>query len=100
MDFADFDSSVAQRIERRLRLFKFDGEMAAVIIDAEELVETRVVFMLGAKLLKERNRLGGIFEQAKRFGFKSKMQFFPGVSAYIGNMFNAHPNKCTDVFLL
>ena len=50
MQFADFDSGSAHRIERGERLLKFHGEMAGVIIHAQIRVETWTVFLFGAKL--------------------------------------------------
>ena len=48
--------------------------MAAVVIDAEKFIEARIVFVFGAQLPEELNRLGGIFQQAERFGFEAEMQ--------------------------
>ena len=56
MEFADFDSGFLKRGNCFMRLFKFDGEMAAVVIDAEKFVEARIVLMFAAQLLEKLNR--------------------------------------------
>ena len=75
MDFADFDPGVLKCGNCVLGFFKFNGEMAAVVIHAEKFFEARVVFIFVAKLPEKINRLGGIFQQAERFGFEAEVQF-------------------------
>ena len=36
--------------------------------------------MFGAELLEKCNRLGGVFQQAERFGFEAEVQFASGFS--------------------
>ncbi len=53
MDFTDLDAVIHEVGQGGLRLFKFHGEMATVVIYAEMLLEARVVRMFGAKLLEK-----------------------------------------------
>ena len=83
-----------------MRLLEFDGEMAGVIIHAEELIEPRVIFVFAAKLFKKNVGFGGIFQQPEWFRFEAKVQFASGLSADARNMFHAAPEILTDEFFL
>src|ERR1700722_15463762 len=100
MELADLDSGLLQGGEGILRLLEFDGEMAGVVIHAEELIEPRVLFVFAAQLFKKGDGFGGIFQQPEWFRFEAEVQFASGPGAGPGNMFNAAPEILADEFFL
>ena len=74
--------------------------MTAVVIHAEMRGEARVIGMFGVELLEERNRLGGIFKEAERFGFHAKVQLLAGAFAQPRDVFDAVKNVLANFFFL
>src|ERR1043166_5258788 len=66
VDFTELDLVLPQTIEGLTCLFKFHGEMAGIIVDAEMLLEPRIVGMLLPQLLEEADDLRSGFQVAER----------------------------------
>ena len=99
MDLADFDSGGLQRGHGILRFFKFNGEMAGVVIDAQNVRRGADRSDVRARnCSKNSNRFGGIFKQAQRFGFEAEMQFAFRFFADARNVLDATPDVFADVF--
>ncbi len=96
MDFADLDAVMHQAGQGVLRFFKFHGEMAGVVIDAQMFSQARVVRMFVAHPLEEVDRLRAAFQQAHRFRLEAQVQFAPGLLADAGDVFDAAPEVVPD----
>ena len=100
MEFADLDVMLLEERDGILRFFKFDGQMAGVVIDAEMFIEARVVAMLGPQAVEELNGLAAGFQQAERFRLQTQMQFPSGLLADPRDVFDALPEIVPNHFQL
>lgn len=100
MNFADSDTGRIKGGQRLARLFKFDRKMTTIVIHAQKVIQAWIVSIFISHLRKEGNRLGGIFQDAKRFGFEPQVQFFSGLLGHARNVFDATPEILADGFFL
>ena len=96
MDFADFDSVLRQGGQRVLRLFKFHGKVAGVVIHAEVFGQARVARMFAAQLVEKADGFAAVFQQAKRFRFEAEMQLAFGALAQLRDVLDAAPEIFAD----
>ena len=71
MDLADLDPGAAQALERLGGRLELDGEMAAVVVHAQMLIEPHVARTIRAQLLEERHGLAGRLQEATRLGLQA-----------------------------
>src|SRR5690349_8196613 len=96
MKLADFDVMLPQGCNRISGLLKFNREVARVVVDAQMLVQARVILMLGAKTIEEMDHLTTAFQETKWFRLKPKMKCAPGLSAYSRHVLDAMPQIPPD----
>ena len=74
VDLAQLDSMIPKSGQSRRRFFKFDREMASIVVYAQMLVEARIARMFVPQTIEELGRFQAIFQPAKRLGLKTKMK--------------------------
>jgi hypothetical protein len=78
MDLGDADAGPSETADGFGGVFVFDGEMAAVVIDAEVGIDAEIAGMITAETIKEPGGFVGGFEVATGFGFESEMKVVAG----------------------
>src|SRR5260221_8487111 len=91
MDFADFDLVRAEILDGLRRFFKFDRQMAGVVIDSQVFFEPPVLGPFLAHLLEKQNCFRAGFQVTEWFRLESEMEFSSRPLTYFGHVLNALP---------
>src|SRR2546430_4722287 len=71
--------------------------MTGVVIDAQVLIQTRIVLMFSAKPVKKVDHFTAALEKAKRFRFESQMKGAAGLGADATDVFDTMPEVMPDL---
>ena len=91
MNLTDLDARAAEAGQGFAGRLEFHREVAAVVIDAQVLVEPEVARAVGAQLLEEGDGLAGRFQETQRLGFEAKMEFPASAPRELFEMLHAAP---------
>src|SRR4051812_31986517 len=91
VNLADPDLVVLKAFHDGPRLFKLDGQMAGVVVDAEELIDSAVARPRFSQTLEKSNSLFARFQKAKRLWLKTEVERLAGALTELRNMINTVP---------
>jgi hypothetical protein len=91
VDLADSDARLSEPGEGLLWALVFDGQVAAVVVDAKVLIEAEVSRTVRPEVLKEGHAFRGVLQMAQGLRFEAQVKVLPGLPGEPFEEFDAAP---------